>query len=710
MGVIYVENESISKLLDVQDFLDIKRLGDMTVHPDGQCLVYVVRSISKKRDQYETDLYRWEKNGLTSFRLTSSGNNSAPRFSPDGQKLAFISSREDDKSQIYVLDLVNGGEAKRIITESAISDFIWQSNSEGLLFSAQDYPYIGDEQWLPYAGAPVEDRERLKKNNIGKVMATKDKDAKPGPRIVTRFSYRRDGVGYLEQTRSQIFKVSLPCDLNSEELPRVEQVTFGDYDHRLGSISPDSKWLVVASLHQQDPELQQRSQLWVYSLTDLTSEPKLLLDAPGPVSSPLWSPQGNHIAFNGHDNSYSVSTLQHLYILSLENVELEKLGEPISWFKAQNITLPFDRSIGGNASELSYGSRQEKVWLGDSLYFLLACGGSGQLYSYENGQSEPVLLSSPEAERTISSIAITEHSLYFIASDALHFDEIYKSVNEETDVEERITSWNETYYDKQLGKVEKRKFKSSKDDQELEGWLTYPSEFDANCKYPLIHMVHGGPHGAYGPGFNFTAQYFAAQGYFVLMLNPRGSTGYGQQFSCIIDKDWGNRDEADLLAGVDDALTTGYINPDLVFLYGWSYGGYAACWLSTQTTKYKAICAGAPVSDLYSDYGTADITMANEWEYGGQPWKDAAGLHSRSALAHVEKVSTPVLLLHGEADMRCPIIQSEQFYTALKRLGKTVAMVRYPGEMHGLRQPAHLIDRYQRLLAWFNYYCQGVKE
>ena len=200
------------------------------------------------------------------------------------------------------------------------------------------------------------------------------------------------------------------------------------------------------------------------------------------------------------------------------------------------------------------------------------------------------------------------------------------------------------------------------------------------------------------------AQIFAAQGYVVLYTNPRGSTTYGQDFTCAIDKNWGVVDYLDIMRGVDEVIDRDLADPERLFVHGWSFGGYMTCWLVTQTNRFRAACGGAIVANMLSGYGTSDIIWSDEYEYGGQPWKDYVHLIERSPIGHVHKVETPIMLLHGEDDLRCPIGQSEEFYASLRRLGKDAVMIRYPGEYHGLRRPLHRVDRYERLLAWFNHY------
>ena len=709
----------MSEHFSLKDFTAIKRHGDMQFSPDGQSIVYVLQRYDAEKERFYTDLQVYSCADQRTMPLTSSGNNTSPRYSPDGEWLAFLSSRENNRTQLFLLSIVHGGEARCLPTPEIISSFAWSSDSQHILYSAEAFPFAQDETWLPYPGAPEEDRDRLAELSMwramGKALSTdgeeasaakpkiSEKDREVSPRVITRFSYRRDGSGYFGHTRTQNFLMDVPAFDAPEWKPNIVKLTDGDWNHHLGSLAPNAPWLVVASQHRPDPELAPQGQLWLYR-TDIKADPVLLLEAPGSLSDPQWSPDGRYIACAGHDYSQGVSTTTDLLLLDLDPV-LESLAkdesiQPLLWDAVHNITKPFDRPLGaGGSADIHYMGGRRFVWLENKLYFLMSSHGAGYVYCFSNGQCTCLV---GEDESAITGFAVTKGSMAVQKTSPDLLEEIMLLGSEEA---RRITTWNETFYtEREWAKTEKRFFNCPDDQQELEGWLTYPLGYEKGKLYPLIHIIHGGPHGVYGPAFSFSAQYFAAQGYFVAMMNPRGSVSYGQEFACCIDGDWGNRDMADVLAALDDALSTGDIDPARCFAYGWSYGGYMTCWLTTQTTRYRAIVTGAPVSDLYSDYGIADITMANEWEYGGKPWENATELHSRSALAYAPQAETPLLMLHGEGDFRCNIVQTEQFYQALKRLGKTVVMVRYPGEPHGLRRMKNHFDRYTRIVSWFKYY------
>jgi dipeptidyl aminopeptidase/acylaminoacyl peptidase len=325
-------------------------------------------------------------------------------------------------------------------------------------------------------------------------------------------------------------------------------------------------------------------------------------------------------------------------------------------------------------------------------------GAAGIYKTGPGGKATAVLV---DPDRAISGITGDGKRLVYLSSQVDKLENIFlhdggaghplAHVNDEFSAEVAMARWEKFTY-------------KSNDGTDIDGWIIYPTDYQAGKQYPLMLEIHGGPHGAYGPGFNFMGQLFAARGYAVLFTNPRGSTTYGQDFTCAIDKNWGVVDYADLMAGVDAVIDRGLADPQRLFVQGWSFGGYMTCWIVTQTGRFRAACGGASVTNLLSDYGVADILWADEWEYGGQPWKDAGHLLAKSPLTHVEKVTTPLLLLHGESDMRVYTTQSDEFYAALKRLEKNVVMVRYPGEFHGLRRPLHRVDRYERTLAWFEHY------
>ena len=404
----------------------------------------------------------------------------------------------------------------------------------------------------------------------------------------------------------------------------------------------------------------------------------------------------------GHDSKFSVSTTTDLWIIDVSQylTQLQTQGEsqPLTADAAQNITRPMDRPVGGAGSEIGFRGGASITWQGDRLVFLMCDRGAGGIYQVVPGGETQALL--VDRALSVASVAAGQETIAYIASAPNQPDELYLLREDPVPVTQLNT---ELMAGITLGDWEEFQY-SSDDGQPIDGWLLYPADFDPARKYPLVLLIHGGPHGSYGPTFMFTAQVFTAQGYVVLYTNPRGSDTYGQEFTKWIDKNWGDRDYADVMAGVDAAINRGFIDPERMFVHGWSYGGYLSCWIATQTNRFKAICAGASVTNMLSGYGTSDITLADEYEYGGQPWRDYEHLIKHSPIGHVSNVDTPIMLMHGEGDLRVAPSQTEEFYIALRRLGKEAIMIRYPGEYHGPRRLIHRLDRFQRLVAWFNYY------
>ncbi len=687
-----------------EDMFSFKAAGDAQLSPDGQSAVYLIQRHDGEKEKSETDLYLADLTTGESRRLTSSGNNDTPRFAPDGRRLAFLSSR-GEKTQLYILDLA-GGEAWQLPTDEAVGSFLWFPDSERIAYTAKVFSKA--EDWVPYPGAPAGDAPRLRE--IAAKANKKDKkadgDKKPNEiKVITRFRYRVDGVGYLGDVRRQVFVVPVPAAAPLDELkPQGRQVTTGDYDHDLPAISPDGRYLIVAARRSETADYDQKQDLWLFDTQSAATH--LIYDGPGPTSSPCWSPNGALVAFTGHDNSVSVSTTSDLWLLNVDRFisELSQGAAPVPYTKdyAINVTRPLDRPVGCYAgAEMRYAGGTSMFWQGEQLYFLISDhGASGIHLTDASGQVTTILA---DQDRSISSLHGGRGALLYTASRPDQPEELYYNdgqsekpvarVNDALLAEVELARWEKIVY-------------PSDDGQLVDGWILYPTGYEAGKQYPLALIIHGGPHGAYGPSFMFNAHLFASNGYAVLYTNPRGSQTYGQHFACCIDKNWGDRDYADIMAGVDAVLAKGLADPNRLFVYGWSYGGYMTSWIVTQTKRFKAACAGAPVVDLHSDYGTADITWSNEHEYGGRPWQEAEHLLKHSPLSYADHVETPLLLLHGEGDLRCPIIQSEEFYIALKRQGKTVYMVRYPGEYHGPRRHLHRLDRYQRLLAWFDHYSQ----
>lgn len=713
--------------LTPDDILSFTCVGDPQLSPDGSKLAYVKQHFDKDTHKSKTNIVLMDTLSGTKKQLTNSGKDSSPRWSPSGKKIAFKSSRSG-RNQIWVID-ISGGEAWHLPTkQTVLGEPIWSPDGTKIFFTAN--AFSKPAKWIPYPGCPDNDWHRAEKQ-AQKLLEPKnnkqdndkeDSNKENSAKVITRLRYRMDGIGYYGDLRRQVFYVDVPSAPLQEEL-EATQVTHGDFDHSAPTISPNGKLIAVSAYRSGDADYQTKQDLWIFDID--TTDAHMLYDAPGPIYSLRWSPDGTKIAFYGHDSARNVSTRQDLFVadvLDCLKVFLEKgKFEPLNSKQVHNLTGKFDLHAGGFvSSDISYWGGSSLNWDGTTLYFSLNHHGTPYIYSaikQDNTWKLNRVCAFPD--KAISAYSVSGSQIVFKASSPLEPENLFLiqvEKDKHTPSCKQLTFENEDIIsDVSLGKWEKFNYQSE-DGQELDGWLIYPAETEISQlkanpgkhKFPLVILVHGGPHSAYGSAFMFNAQLFAGRGYAVAYFNPRGSSSYGQEFMACIDGNWGDKDYHDVMSGIEAVVSQGFIDEHNIFIHGWSYGGYMTTWAITQTNRFKAACAGAPVTDMYSGYGTSDILWADEQEFGGKPWENPETLMQSSPLSHVAQVTTPILLLHGENDLRCPILHTEEFYTALKRLGKTAVMVRYPGEFHGLKKPIHRIDRYKRMIAWFEYYrCQS---
>jgi dipeptidyl aminopeptidase/acylaminoacyl peptidase len=681
--------------LEPKDIYNISTVGKAELSPNGKYIVYTAQRIDQEQDKSLTDIFLSETETGNIRRLTSAGQESNARFSPDGHRIAFSSGRSE-KGQIFILEL-DGGESWKLPTQQAVADFEWGPDGKTMYYTAKVFSKSKD--WVPYPGAPDYDRERLEKIANQAHLDKKEEDKKEdNVKVITAFKYRADGSGYIGDVRSHVFVTPVPDQAPLSELkPMGKQITSGDWNHNGFAASPDGKYIIVSSRHSDTPELDSKGDLWLYEIE--SGQKHKLYDAPGPAGNPHWSPCGRYIAYSGDDGSCGQSTTSHLWLLDISK---SLNGETVITQTQEDaipVTLPLDRPVGAYAgAELRLGGGSTMFWKGQEFYFIMTDRGVPGIYKTDIfGKVTPVFV---DPNRAITSVHCANDLMIYTASSPNQLEELYLNIKGQ---ERPVTGINDQILeDIVMGNWEYMPYNN--DATALDSWVIYPTDYKPSGNYPLLLLIHGGPHGAYGPAFMFTGQLFAGKGYIVLYTNPRGSESYGQEFACCIDKNWGDRDYADIMAGVDALIARGEVDENNMFVHGWSYGGYMSCWIVTQSDRFKAICGGANVTNLLSDYGTSDITLSDEWEYGGQPWKDAAHLMKHSPISYVENVATPLMLMHGENDMRCPASQSEEFYVALKRLGKEVIMIRYPNEFHGLKRPIHRVDRYQRLLSWFQHH------
>ena len=638
--------------LTVDDMFEIQRVGDPQVSPDGKWVAFTVTTTSLEDEKSETRIWMIPGNGGDPIPMTAEGYSaSQPRWSPDGRYLSFTASKGDSKTQVWTLNRL-GGEAQQLTdVEQGISGYSWSPEGNRLLLSIRD-PELKDE-----------DEE-------GKKSDTRE------PWVIDRLQFKRDGAGYLTGNRHTHLYV---FDIGSTELT---QITSGDYDESQAVWNPDGQRVAFVSNRTDNADGNSNSDIWIVAAGN-TDKGQTLLQVttnPGSDGSPVWSPDGEWLAYTTVTEPDLIwYATRHLAVVPADG------GSP------QLLTSELDR----NVSSPHFGRD------GRTIYFGLEDSAEDHLALIE--------VTSRKIKRVIEGELSARSFCYgpngMIAALVSRTDLPGEIFVLESSRLRQLTKVNREFLSGiQLAKVLNVQF-PSKDGTEIEGFIYLPLGYNDSMRYPTLLRIHGGPVSQFRHSFNFDAQLFAAHGYVVVMTNPRGSSGYGQEFSRILWADWGNKDYEDVLAGVDFTIQQGYADADRLGVGGWSYGGILTDHIITQTDRFKAAITGASEVLYVANYGHDHYQLQWEKELG-LPWENREAWERISPFNRVENIVTPTLIMGGERDWNVPIQNSEQLYQALKRLGREVQLVVYPGQSHGLRVPSYQKDRLERYLGWYGKYVK----
>ncbi len=644
------------KLLDDETYMEMESVGGPAISPDGKNIIFSRTWVDKLNDRSASNLWITDVEGKRIRELTT-GNwrDSSPIWSPDGKRIAFISDR-DGTSQIHILWLDTREVAQLTHLQNSPGSLAWSPDGRRLVFTA----FIPDDK--PILSVKLPQRPRGAKW------------ADPAI-IIDRLSWRSDGRGPLPKGSSHLFLI----DAELGGTPR--QLTSGEFSHQDPEWSADGRRIYFSGILKPDPEYQEGDSE-IYSLDLGTLEIMPLTDRRGPDRGARVSPDGKWIAYTGYDDMNFTSHLSSLYLMDAQGERKALLAGDL-----QN-------SPGG------------VVWApdGTGVYYTMAERGESNVYFVTtNGKIRKLTegvhyLSSLSVAKTSQAAAIISsfHQPGYLGTFSLTKPfEVRKLVDVNSDVLDGV----------ELGAVEEI-WAESDDGWDVQGWLIKPARFDPAKKYPMLLWIHGGPWSMYSVGFNWDWQNFAAHGYAVLFTNPRGSTGYGQVFVNGIQYSYPGKDYDDLMACVDAALAKGFIDKDNLFVCGGSGGGVLTAWIVGHTDRFRAAVSMRPVINWHSFVGTTDGHM---WyrQFRKYPWEDPMEYAERSPLHYVANVTTPVMVMTGEADLRTPIGQSEEYYRALKMLRKDALLVRMPEEYHGWRRPSHRLLQQLYLRAWFEKYRVG---
>jgi len=645
--------------LNTETIWEMRSVSDPQITRDGKSVIYVLGWSDKMTDQRLSNIWIVSSDGKDNRPLTTgSFRDSSPRISPDGTRIAYLTNRSG-KNQIHVRWLDSSQEAQITDLQQGPSNIEWSP----------------DGKWIGYtARVPA-------KNDFSIRLPEKPNGAKwPDPPIViTKLRWTADGQGILQPGYTHVFAIP-----SSGGAPK--QITSGDYNHGQFSWSADGKWIYTSTARIPDAEYNlEGGDIYAYSVDDNTVI-KQLTNRKGPDTGPVPGPGGKKIAYVGHDWKFQSYTVNHLYLMDPDGSN------------SKNVTASLDRDV----------RNPHWSWDGKMIYFMVEDHGNSQLYSaeVETGAVKQVTSGTQElnANFTLANNAMiaTTRSTPEEPGDVVVLP-AYRQAPPT-----RLTSVNESLMSQyQLGAVEELTFDSF-DGKNMQGWIIKPPNFDPSKKYAFILDIHGGPHSMYGVNFQHELQIQAARGYVVLYMNPRGSTGYGEDFGNIIHTHYPGDDYKDLMIGVDKMIEKGYIDPKKLCVTGGSGGGLLTAWVIGHTDRFAAAVSQYPVTDWVTQAGTADggYTHSALW-MKTLPWDNPQQLIEHSPIYFAKNFKTPTMVITGESDRRTPIAESEELYFALKAQKIPSVLVRVPDEFHGIHgHNSHYIDKIEYIMAWMEKYTK----
>ena len=665
--------------MTAEDFMRLQMVGDPQISPDSERIAFVKKSIDAEKSKYRSEIWVVPTLEGEPRRFTGSdSNDSHPRWSPDGSRLAFLSDRQKPKSRIFTIP-TDGGEPTaltKLEQEGGIEGFRWSPDGTKIAFLFRETPEA-------YRKERTEERQK--------------QEMPAPPRVHTTLNYRRDGGGFVDDAFAQIW-------VAGAQTGECRQVTTGPFACGLPTWSPDSATLAFLSDRRADNDIAPHydDALWTVPAAggDLTRIPAPM----GSKHGLVWSPDGTRFAYLGNPDLTDTwgTNNPRLFVLPAAGGE-----------RAHDLTGQTDLYIGcaslSDAHEAGAGDTVQWNAGSDTLFFPVSERGDTRLYLISADGGKPLALSPEGGELGGFTLSPNGRAAVTLGTP-LCPQELYvlhepNRAGEGVEIRPR-TDFNRAFQQEVEASTPEAIKISNGSGGSVQGWLLKPADLNPSQTYPCIVYVHGGPHAQYGNILMHEFQFLAANGYVIVYVNPRGSVGYGEAHTKAIKGDWGRRDYEDILAAADYAAGLEYVDAQRMAIMGGSYGGYMTAWAVGHTDRFACAIADRLVGNLHSMAGTTDFAWRHGAYFDGDSWNDPLPLWQRSPLAFAGHIKTPLLIIHSDGDLRCPAGQAEELFAALRMQGKTVEFVRYPTETsHGLSRngpPSLRLDRLQRNLSWLN--------
>ncbi|MBM3317677.1 MAG: S9 family peptidase [Candidatus Eisenbacteria bacterium] len=652
--------------ITAQDLLDLRIPTAAALSPDGASIAYALKTADARGNRYRSHLHLVPARGGRPRRLTrGDGLDAEPCWSPDGRHLAFVSRRADEIPQIWVLPM-SGGEAWPLtrLAGGGVRDLRWAPNGRAILFLHRRDPRVDPE------------RRKLR----------------PTARYITRLRYKLDGEGFWPADAWHIYKAAFPSG-------RVTQLTRGESDDAGAAWSPDGRSVAFTSNRRPDAELDvDNSDLFVVSADG--RDLRRLTRRYGPVAAPAWSLDGRHLYYIGHYGGRGewLRHPRHVYRISARGGAPRDLTPALDQWPSNHVLS----DTANSSAEVILPFREGR---GERLAILVNECGACTLHSLP-AEGGPLRLEFGGRVNVLGvSLRPADGRAAVAAATMQDAGDLYTLTLGRGEPPRRLTRLNAPLFGRlALTEPEERMFTGrGNGGAAIHGWILKPPGLRAGRRYPLVLNIHGGPMAQFGYTFFHEMHFLAAQGYVVVYANPRGSSGYGLRFMNCIENRWGQLDYADLMMVADVAAGLPYVDRRRMAVMGGSYGGFMTTWIVGRTNRFRTAITERQVGNMLTQAGASDLGFYRFYARGAAPWERPGDYLRDSPNLYAARTRTPLLIIHSDQDLRCPIAQSEELFTYLRVQGKPVEMLRFEGESHGLSRggrPQNRLERLRRIREW----------